>query len=329
VDSPISVGGSDIFVEGNIAINGTPTSDNHVVTKAYVDNLARGLKAKQSCKVATTGNVNLSNPGTNTFDGVTVSVGDRILVWQQTDPAENGIYVFNGSNSYMKRAGDADSWDELVSAFVFVEQGDTYGDKAFYCTVDQGGTLGTDPITWVQFANITIPDAGRGLYFQDGAYHVGAGRGIIVNSNSIEADIDTTKGLNFDRDGILYVAVNTSRGLDYDSTGKIQINDETFSKIHTQNTDLGTSNTSFYIGPSGDQILLVNNSGVLDIQHYNGEIVNYAAVSASALKLNTFTNSATVQFNGSANSTYTLDFTSGQTTYTLLTNYSVIDGGTY
>jgi hypothetical protein len=363
-DSPITVSGSDISVAGNITINGTPSSDNHAVTKAYVDNLARGLKAKQSCRVATTGNVNLSNPGTSTFDGVTVSSGDRILVWRQTNSAENGIYVFNGSSSAMTRAADADSWDELVSAFVFVEQGNTYSDKAFYCTVDRGGTLGTDPITWVQFANISVPDAGDGLYLQNGAYNVGAGNGITVSADSVSVNADTTKGLDFasgklivkrdntkgldfdasgnlfvnadttkgikfDASGKLYVAINTSQGLAYNASGQIQIDDTTFSKIHTQNTDLGTSNTSFYIGPSNDQIRLVKNSTALDIKYYNGTTESYTTISSSALKLNTATNNATVQFTGSSNSTYTLDFVSGQTTYTLLTNYSVIDGGSY
>jgi hypothetical protein len=213
---------------------------------------------------------------------------------------------------------------------VFVEQGDTYGDKAFYCTADQGGALGTDPITWVQFADFAVPGAGDGLYLQGGAYHVGAGQGIIVGADNVSVNADTTMGLGFGEDGSLHVVINTSQGLEYNpSTGEIQIDSITFSKIHTQNTDLGTSNNSFYIGAPDDQIRLVKNSGVLDIKYYNGMPESYAIVSSSALKLNTPTNNAIVQFNGTANSTYTLDFTSGQTTYTLLTNYSVIDGGTY
>ena len=53
-------------------------------------------------------NVNLSNPGTDTFDGYTASIGDRILVKGQTVASENGIYEFNGSSSAMTRATDAD-----------------------------------------------------------------------------------------------------------------------------------------------------------------------------------------------------------------------------
>jgi len=331
-DSPITVSGSDISVAGNITINGTPSSDNHAVTKAYVDNLARGLKAKQSCRVATTENVNLSNPRSGSFDGVDVRQGDRILVWKQTDPAENGIYVFNGTDYPMTRAEDADSWDELVSAFVFVEEGNTYGDKAFYCTVDRGGTLGTDPVTWVQFADLSVPDAGNGLYLQNGAYNVGAGQGIIVSADSVSVNADTTKGLKFDADGKLYVAINTSKGLAYDDSGQVQIDDTTFSKIHTQNTDLGTSNTSFYIGPSNDQIRLVKDGGHLKVGYYRGDTESPAPIHVSAVWLYSGANTtyqAEVFYYGTKNADYVLDFVSGQNLYLLLTNYSVIDGGTY
>jgi hypothetical protein len=332
-DSPISVSGNDISVAGNVTINGIPTNNNHAVTKAYVDNLARGLKAKQSCKAATTTDISLINPGSNAFDGVVVEVGDRILVWQQANAAENGIYIFNGIDVPMTRAEDADSWDELVSAFVFVEQGGTYGDKAFYCTVDSGGTLGTDPVTWVQFANFTVPDAGDGLYLQSGAYNVGAGQGITVSADSVSVNADTTKGLKFDVDGKLYVAINESQGLAYNtSTGQIQIDDTTFSKIHEQNTDLGTSNTSFYIGPSSiDRVLLVKNSGNLAVKYKDEFTESYTNILVSGLGLVNHINGKTafIHFDGFDNSTYNLDHTASQTTYTLLTNYSVIDGGTY
>ncbi len=366
-DSPITVNGSDISVAGNITINGTPTNDSHAVTKAYVDNLAKGLKAKQSCKAATTTNINLTNPGTDTFDGVVVSVGDRILVWQQMNAAENGIYIFNGINTSMTRAKDADEWNKLVSAFVFVEQGNTYGDKAFYCTIDQGGTLGTSPVTWVQFASLSIPNAGNGLYLQSGAYHVGAGQGITVNADSVSVNADTTKGLdfvsgklivkrdntkgldfdasgnlfvnadttkglNFDAGGKLYVAINTSQGLAYNALGQIQIDNTTFGKIHERNTDLGTNNTSFYIGPSSiDRIILNKISSTLEIKYKDEFSTNYTDISVAGVNLYNVANGkkALIHFEGTNNFTYNLDYVASQTLYTILTNYSTIDGGTY
>ena len=86
-----------------------------MATKAYVDGIVgNGVFWKEPCEVATTANVNLSNPATDTFDGVQISSGDRILVRAQSagSEADNGIYVFNGSSSAMTRATDADSAQE-------------------------------------------------------------------------------------------------------------------------------------------------------------------------------------------------------------------------
>ncbi|MFN4328287.1 MAG: hypothetical protein ACK4FF_05370 [Limnobacter sp.] len=74
-----------------------PTAPQHAATKAYVDSAVEGLAWKDSVRASTTANVTLSNPGTAVFDGVTLVANDRLLVRNQTAPAENGIYIFNGS----------------------------------------------------------------------------------------------------------------------------------------------------------------------------------------------------------------------------------------
>ena len=95
----------------------TPSASSDAATKAYVDTVVSGLDAKASARVATTANITLS--GTQTIDGVSVIAGDRVLVKDQSSPAANGIYLV-ASGSWT-RTTDADTWDELVSAFVFVE----------------------------------------------------------------------------------------------------------------------------------------------------------------------------------------------------------------
>ena len=48
---------------------------------------------KNPCRAATTGNVNVTAGSSPlTVDGVTLAAGDRVLVWQQGTPSENGIY---------------------------------------------------------------------------------------------------------------------------------------------------------------------------------------------------------------------------------------------
>ena len=136
-----------------------PTNDQDAATKYYVDTVAQGLDVKASVLVATTANITLS--GAQTIDGVSVVAGDRVLVKDQTTQADNGIYV--AATGAWARSADANTWDELVSAYTFIEEGSTYADTGWVCTVNKGGTLGTTPVTWSQFSGAGSYLAGTGL----------------------------------------------------------------------------------------------------------------------------------------------------------------------
>ena len=136
-----------------------PVSDQDAATKYYVDSVAQGLDVKASVKAATTANITLS--GAQTIDGVSIVAGDRVLVKNQTASQNNGIYV--AASGAWARSSDADTWAELVSAYTFVEEGSTYADTGWVCTVNAGGTLGTTPITWSQFSGAGTYVAGTGL----------------------------------------------------------------------------------------------------------------------------------------------------------------------
>ena len=132
---------------------GTPTANSDATNKSYVDGLISALPSAykyRNVHAATTANITLSNPGTNTFDGHALTSGQRLLVWQQSTASQNGIYDFNGSSSALTRSSDSDAWDELTGTLVYVDQGTTYGDKRFYCTSNTGGTLGSTSVTYVQ-----------------------------------------------------------------------------------------------------------------------------------------------------------------------------------
>jgi hypothetical protein len=136
-----------------------PSGAQDAATKNYVDNAITGLDAKQSVKAASTATLTLS--GTQTVDGIALVANDRILVKDQSTPATNGIYLVQAAA--WTRATDMDAWAEVPGSFTWVEQGTVNADSGWICTADQGGTLGTTPITWTQFSGAGSITAGNGL----------------------------------------------------------------------------------------------------------------------------------------------------------------------
>ncbi|MCM8743184.1 phage tail protein [Pseudomonas koreensis] len=107
------------------------------------------LDSKQSVRLATTANIALS--GLQTIDGVALLEGDRVLVKNQTQAKENGIWI--ASAPAWKRAPDADSNAEVTSALIVsVEQGATLADTRWQLVTDGQIVLGT---TALAFQNVT------------------------------------------------------------------------------------------------------------------------------------------------------------------------------
>jgi len=153
-----------------------PENDQDAATKKYVDEKVQGLDVKASCLTATTADINLSSPGSS-IGGFNVSAVDsRILVKDQSDNTQNGIYLWKGDTSAMVRSSDADTVAKLVSAFTFVEQG-TNADSGWTCTVNSG-TIGSAAIVWTKFSQAGSYTPGRGItqsgtafnFAQDAAY---------------------------------------------------------------------------------------------------------------------------------------------------------------
>lgn len=157
----IALGASSLTLGGltSVAVTQDPVSALQLATKQYVDAVAQGLDPKASCVAATTANITLS--GTQTIDGIALIAGDRCLVKDQTLSQNNGIYLV--ATGAWTRATDMDTWAEVPGAFTFIEQGTTLADTGWVCTSNAGGTLGTTPITWVQFAGVGSYTAGTGL----------------------------------------------------------------------------------------------------------------------------------------------------------------------
>lgn len=183
----LNVGG-DLDVTGaatfgsTVTLNADPTLALQAATKQYVDNAASaGLTVHTPVRVESIGNLTatynngtagvgatLTNAGTQAaleLDGVTLSVNDRVLVADQTDQTQNGVYVVtnvgSGSTNWvLTRASDADTYavndpnalDE--GAYFFVSEGTTAAYESYTCTTSGTITFGTTNITFAQFSSV-------------------------------------------------------------------------------------------------------------------------------------------------------------------------------
>lgn len=160
-----------------------PISAQDAATKNYVDSVAQGLDAKASVRAATTAAISLS--GTQTIDGVALVANDRVLVKNQGTDSQNGIYTV--AAGAWSRALDADLWNELISAFVFVEEGTINADTGWVSTINAGGTLGVNSVSFAQFSAAGAYTAGDGLTATGNTFNVvGTLNRIVANPDSID-----------------------------------------------------------------------------------------------------------------------------------------------
>ena len=127
----------------------SPTAAGDAANKGYVDSAIEGLAQKDNVRVKSTGNVNIAAPGAS-MNGVTLASQDRVLLGDQTLPAENGIYVWNGASTPMTRALDASTFDELESAVASTDEGAVNAQTTWRQTA-VNGTIGVTAITWIPF----------------------------------------------------------------------------------------------------------------------------------------------------------------------------------
>lgn len=166
----------------------TPTSDSDAATKAYVDAATAGLNVHASVQAATTANITLASALENgdTLDGVTLATGNRVLVKNQTDKTENGIYVVKASGA-PDRATDYDTAGEVDAGdFIFVEAGTANG-KTGYVQTNVITTVGSDNIEFTQFSGAGTYSAGTGLTLTGTTFSANIGTDIQAYNSTLAA----------------------------------------------------------------------------------------------------------------------------------------------
>ncbi|WP_306049167.1 hypothetical protein [Oceaniradius stylonematis] len=114
-----------------------------------------GRLLKGSVRVATTAAGTLASDfeAGDTHDGVVLADGDRILIKNQTDPVENGIYVVNASDA-PTRADDFDSGTDVTGGLlVFVREGTVNAVTHWTLTNIAAVTIGTTGLSFTEFTS--------------------------------------------------------------------------------------------------------------------------------------------------------------------------------
>ena len=163
----------------NITNVANPINPQDAATKLYVDSVAQGLDVKISVKVATTTALDLTTDfeqGDN-VDGVILVAGNRILIKDQTNPIENGIYIIQLSGTPI-RSNDLNNGKSAAGVFTFIEEGITNGDNGWICTNNSGTDIvGIDELEWTQF---------------NGAGQIIPGDALSKSGNELNVNVDTT-----------------------------------------------------------------------------------------------------------------------------------------
>lgn len=184
-----------VLLTGNLNANSNkvinlaaPSSANDAARLVDVQAATAGLQVKQSVRVKSAGaDVDLATGLENgdTLDGITLVTGDRVLLTDQTDPVENGIYVVVASGA-ASRAPDADTNAEVTAnMFMFVEEGTLHEDTGWVLVTDNPIVVDTDPLVFTQFSS-TVASVTN-------ASNVGTGEGVFKALNGTVLEFKSLK----------------------------------------------------------------------------------------------------------------------------------------
>ena len=209
---------------GALTLSGAPTSDLHAATKLYVDNVTAGLNFHEAVHAASVSNLTATysngtsgvgatltadtNGAFSTLDGETVVLNERVLIKNQTDAKQNGIYTLTTVGSVsapwvLTRATDADNnpTGEMKNGdFSFVQRGTVNASVGY---INNSATnpivIGTDNISYTEFNAGKTVVAGDGLTeATPGTLSVATGgitSTMIADGTIVDADVNASAAI--------------------------------------------------------------------------------------------------------------------------------------
>ena len=227
---------------GNVSLTGAtvttaPSGQYDIVNKLYADAIAAGINFHTAARVTTntalaaatynngTAGVGATLTKSSAFavlsiDGVTVAYLDRVLIKDQANTAQNGIYSVSntGSASYawvLTRATDYDTvggaTNEIAKGdFIYVIEG-TYGVGTSWIETSTVATIGTDPITFAQFGSkaLNALSSSSGLYFTVGTTYDGSVATALAVNTAYIATLSANNSTYLNGQAATYYAANS------------------------------------------------------------------------------------------------------------------------